>query len=218
MAILHRDTPWCRLALDTTLGRLTLEQRWLYVWTIRPPAAPWTRAGKQQFHARAESNIRLAWSSHAFLHVVGVSPFAVRFQRGRGIPLSIDIRWVTARPHWNVTVTKVAPGVFAQSHGVWATRRISLDTNDFTRRRLCGASVPPACTNQTPVSHEFGHAFGNTSTLGRGDEYPAASAHHADNASIMHSGSLLRDRHFQTVIGELNLMMPGTTFSVGHLR
>lgn len=68
--------------------------------------------------------------------------------------------------------------------------------------------------NQRPVAHEFGHAFGNTSVLGRGDEYRPTSAYVADTSSMMHGGNLLRARHFAHIVNELNQMVPNTTFAV----
>ena len=65
------------------------------------------------------------------------------------------------------------------------------------------------------IAHEFGHAAGNTVTLGRGDEYRAGHAHFGDQGSIMHSGNQLRSRHFRTILDVMNGMIPDTRFSVG---
>jgi hypothetical protein len=116
---------------------------------------------------------------------------------------------------WTVTVKKIAPGDFAQSSVVWNSRTITLDTNDINARTI-SASRP---TNQQfPAAHEFGHAAGNTAVLGRGDEYPATSPHAGDFRSMMNQGSELRNRHFDTIIEELNTMIPNTTFQVAIIR
>jgi hypothetical protein len=198
-----RDTSWCVLDIDTSSGRIFMQERWFYVWRVQPPLADWTYRERKAFHDSADRAIWAGWSNRTTLGVAGGSAFARRF-RGRGARINLDIKWVTARRHWTVNVTKIPEGQFARSNVRWAARQINLDTNDVIAR----------ASGQVPVVHEFGHAAGNTSTLGRGDEYPAASPHVADATSMMHGGTQLRARHFQTIIDELNQMIPDTTFSV----
>ena len=81
------------------------------------------------------------------------------------------------------------------------------------RKQLVGGGAGIE-NERVPVAHEFGHAVGNTSVLGRGDEYGADHAHKDDRASIMNVGNSLRVRHFDTVIAELDQMIPDTTFTV----
>jgi len=95
--------------------------------------------------------------------VVGKSDFAKRFSRRR-IPINLDVRWVVAKPHWIVTVTKIPAGQFRKSKVEWASRTVSLDTNDFKTRSIC-TGTPKVCTTQVPVAHEFGHTVGNTVVL-----------------------------------------------------
>jgi len=208
-----RDTTWCVIDIDTVGGHVFLQQRWRYNWSVLPPMASWTPGEQRDFHTRADRNIWAAWSNRARLNVHGSSAFARSFA-GRAITINLDIRWVTARNHWTVTVTKIPPGTFRTSSVNWTARAISLDTNDFVTRTICTSATPAVCSRQVPVAHEFGHAAGNTSVLSRGDEYPSTSPHAGDNASILHSGNQLRSRHFQTIIDEMNSMIPGTTFSV----
>lgn len=120
-----------------------------------------------------------------------------------------DIKWVIANPHWRVVVTRIAPGSFSTSSVVWASRTISLDTEDINERKDIA---------QTPVVHEFGHAAGNTVQLGRGDEYKRSSKHNKDTDSVMNRGGEVRRRHFQTIIEEINLMIPETTFEIATIR
>lgn len=205
-----RETDWCVIDVDTTVGRVFLQQRWQYTWNVRPPMANWTLSERRAFHRRADRAIWAAWSNRARLRVTGGSAFA---RRHSTVPINLDIRWVTSNPHWRVTVLKVPPGTFVTSSVRWNARTISLDTNDFTTRNIC-RGTPRVCTQQVPVAHEFGHAAGNTAVLGRGDEYRSSSANVADQSSILHSGSQLRSRHFRTILDELNVMIPGTTFAV----
>jgi hypothetical protein len=213
MGHIVRDTGWCEIDVDTTVGRVFLQERWQYNWLTSPGTTAWTQKERRDFHNRADQSIWAAWSNHAALTVAGKSPFARNFA-GKLIPINLDIRWVTARPHWTVNVTKVPPGNYRQSNVQWTARVINLDTEDFTTRTIC-SGTPRACQTQIPVAHEFGHTIGNTSTLARGDEYPDASPHSTDTGSIMHSGHQLRSRHFKTILDEMNRMIPDTTFTVG---
>lgn len=206
------NLPWCVIDIDTTAGRVFLQERWLYHWVHDPKVNAWTEAEKTAFHNRADTQIWAICSNRVRLEARGTSTLARRF-RGRGIPINLDIRRVTAAPHWNVTVTKIPPADFKVSSVIWVTRQINLDSNDFGAVQRC-RGAPKRCFNQVPVAHEFGHAAGNTATLGRGDEYKAGHSHANDFASIMNIGSRLRDRHFRTIVDEMNKMVPDTTFQV----
>ncbi|WP_419808659.1 hypothetical protein [Sphingomonas sp.] len=208
-----RETDRCTIDLETLGAEVLVVQRWQYVWAVQPPLPAWTLAQEQRFHARAEAAIRASWDNRARVQASGTTELAKQLA-GHAIPVRIDLRWVTRNPHWTVTVTKVPPALFVTSSVLWDARTIIFDTNDLTWRNA--ASGEPGM-NQRPVSHEFGHAFGNTAVLGRGDEYPASSPHNADTVSIMNHGNSLRARHFTHVINELNQMSAGTTFSVGSI-
>ena len=208
-----KNTNWCVIDIDTRTGQIFFQQRWRYHWNVIAGLTAWTLAEKRDFHNRADRSIWAAWSNRARFNVTGTSAFARR-HRAAGVPINLDVRWVTASEHWNVNVWKIAPGSFRTSNIIWNTRTINLDTNDFVTRNLCNSALPRVCTNQVPVAHEFGHAAGNTGVLGRGDEYPAGSPHQGDQSSILNSGSQLRNRHFRTILDQMNTMIPGTTFSV----
>lgn len=216
MAHVTSKLPWCDIDIDTSRGTVFLQQKWKYNWLLGSGVTAWTATEKKSFHNRADKYIWNSWSNRVTLKVNGGSSFAGRFRTG-GLILNLDIRWVTLGEHWKVNVTKLTPGVFQRSNVHWNTRIINLDTNDFNVRTNC-IGTPSVCHRQTPVTHEFGHAAGNTVVLGRGDEYPASSPHSGDHASIMNIGSQLRQRHFRTIIDELNKMIPGTTFSVQSIR
>jgi len=179
-----RETAWCTIDIDTRIGRVFLQERWQYIWKVQPGLAAWTSDEKRDFHQRADRSIWAAWSNRASLGVVGKSDFAKRFSRRR-IPINLDIRWVVAKPHWTVTVTKIPAGQFRKSKVEWASRTVSLDTNDFKTRSIC-TGTPKVCTTQVPVAHEFGHTVGNTVVFGRGDEYKSSSPHRGDQGSILH--------------------------------
>jgi len=213
MSHVVKETAWCTIDIDKTAGRVFLQQRWQYFWVAPPSTSPWTAAEQTDFHRRADRNIWAAWSNRAKLRATGTSPFATAFV-STPIPINLDIRRVVATPHWKVTVTKIPAGAFQTSSVQWNARQIFLDSNDFVTRTICSSAAPPVCTRQVPVAHEFGHAAGNTAVLSRGDEYHSTSPHAGDQASIMHSGHLLRARHFRTILDEMNTMIAGTTFSV----
>ncbi len=214
MSHVVKNLPWCVIDIDTTAGRVFFQQRWKYRWERRPAMAVWTPVEKRDFHNRADRHIWAAWSNRVRFKVTGKSAFVRRYG-SRGVSVNLDIRWVTAGQHWDVSVWKIPTTDFQTSSVQWTARKIKLDTNDFNTRTHCIGSAPAAiCTKQVPVAHEFGHAAGNTAVLSRGDEYKAASAHVGDQSSILNAGSQLRSRHFQTIIDEMNSMIPDCTFSV----
>jgi hypothetical protein len=104
-----------------------------------------------------------------------------------------------------VFVTKVPDGFMGHPSRIeWTQRTIHLCTEDFETNRHAGGIV----------AHEFGHSAGNTGVLGRGDEYRPTSPHHADSGSVMNTGRALRERHFRTLVEEMNRMIPDAVFSV----
>jgi len=89
-----REVPWCVIDLDTTEGRIFLQERWLYVWEADPGQSAWTLEEKRAFHTRADRAIWAAWSNRVSMNVDGTSTFARRF-KGKAVPINLDIRWVT---------------------------------------------------------------------------------------------------------------------------
>lgn len=127
--------------------------------------------------------------------------------------MNLDVRWVLADEHWNVTAWKT--GTFKRGSIEWTPKKVTLYENDMGSRSACTSATPQVCTTGfRTVPHEFGHAMGNTATLGRGDEYKSSSSHLADTGSIMNIGTELRKRHFRTLLEEMNKMIPDTTFAV----
>ena len=210
MSHVVRETPWCVIDIDTSAGSIFLQERWFYVWKCKDGQPAWTVEEKRNFHNRADRAIWATWSFRVKLRAHGASAFARKF-KDCDIGINFDIRWVLTGGHWTVTVTKIPADQQETSFVRWNDRQISLDTNDVNERKRTRGGRD---YKQFPVAHEFGHAVGNTSVLGRGDEYGADHAHKDDRASIMNVGNSLRVRHFDTVIAELDQMIPDTTFTV----
>jgi hypothetical protein len=218
MSHVTKEVPWCTIDVDTAEGRVVLLEKWQYTWLVDARStARWTLTEKQEFHRRVDREIWAAWSNRAFLQVTGASEFAKRFS-GRMVPVYTDVRWVLAKPHWTVMVTKTDKGKNPRSSTNWWARKITLDSNDVTvRTRLLGPSKD-IIVSQVPVAHEFGHTIGNVAPYARGDEYESDSDHTADIQSIMNRGVQLRVRHFDQILMDLNGMIEGTTFAVGRLQ
>ena len=213
-----RKLPWCDITIDGAAGRILVTQKWKYDWlldtstTADTPSA-WTDDEKTAFHANASSAITKAWSRKATFTVAGESEFAKTYST-TSFSLGFQIRHVTAGSHWKVNVTKTKAGKFLSSEIVWAFRTIKLDTNDMSSTLKYISPDAKVRVYQIPVAHEFGHTIGNVRAKKRGDEYRASSPYSDDYRSIMHSGNLLRKRHFLTVDEELDKVVPNTTFSL----
>ncbi len=210
MAHVVKDTKWCVIDIDTIKGFIFFQQRWAYHWTVKasiPPLSAWTYKEKKAFHDKIDNLLWRIWSYRVHMKVNGISDFAKRFQ-GKKILINLDVKWVTKDEHWNVEVQKIPAGQFKTSSVDWTTRQIKLDSNDTIPR------IGESMKGQVPVAHEFGHAIGNTTILGRGDEYKSTSPHVKDFDSIMNVGNQLRDRHFRTIRDELNKMILNTTLTV----
>ena len=220
MSHVTKDTSWCTIDVDAKKGKIVLVERWQYAWKLgTPQMTRWTLPERQAFHARADRAVWNAWSNKAMLKVEGSSEFAKSLS-GRDIPVYMDIRWVTAKPHWTALVTKVGKETFKRSRVTWSIRQIELDTNDFKEREECFGPPKDICVAQIPVAHEVGHTLGNIGRVhkGRSDEYDPLSLYSEDVASMMHTGNELRSRHFNHLLDELQGMIPDTVFSVGRLQ
>jgi hypothetical protein len=212
-----RETDWGTIDIVEHESRVFFQQRWGYTWEVNVPMAPWTLAEKRAFHAQVDRQIWASWSNKVKLSVSGTSNFARRFGRTK-LPMNLDVRWVTKDEQWKVTAWRVWDNDFQRGSIDWATRTVTLYANDMSPRQACTSATPAVCTNGfRTVPHEFGHAIGNSAALGRGDEYNAGSAHLADTTSIMNIGTQLRQRHFATILEEMNKMIPNTTFTVAQV-
>lgn len=218
MGHVTRDNGRGVVDINTTTGQILVRQKWMYQWIAGPKLPPWTYKEQHDYHRRVDLAVWAVWSNRARLAVSGTSDFAKRFAK-TGAPVNMDAQWVKSGQHWTVFVTKVPDGVFYPSQVFWNSKRIQLGSRDYApvTRVIDGKT-----RKQRTGPHEFGHAFGNTGVLKRGDEYPKPNAkpspHVADDQSIMHVGEQLRVRHFQTLIEELNQMIPDTKFKVASLK
>lgn len=207
--IVSRNT-WGVIDIDTTLGRILVQQYWHYHWVLFDPSVrAWTDAEKSHFHNTLDRQIWSAWSQRLRLRVSGPTPFAKRFERS-GVSISFDIRRVHAAGHWNVTVRKMPPGSTRDSYRsnvTYTTRRIDLDTMD-----LAASPATNALGQKTRDFQTGPHVFGHTLSLP--DEHHAQARFAADAASIMNIGRTLRPRHLEIVVSTLDTLLPGTRFSV----
>lgn len=215
MAHIVRDAAWGTIDIVVHENRVFFQQRWQYQWLTDAGQPAWTPRERREFHAKVDRDIWRSWSNRVSLRATGRHAIA----NGRTWPINLDVRWVTAGGQWNVAVTKLAPGRNPRSEVMWTTRQISLYSGDLIPYRACTDAVPAVCRDDfRTIPHEAGHAFGNTAVLSRGDEYAVTSPHLPDTTSIMNIGKELRQRHFQTILDEMNRMIPGVTWSVATIR
>jgi hypothetical protein len=201
-----RELPWCTIDIDTGAGSVFFRQRWRYRWTVARGLRPWTYHEQFQFHGRVDRVIWREWSDNRVAFAVsGTSDFARRFQRAE-VPINFDVLWASSDEHWNVTVQKIAQGLWAESSVNWQTHEIKLDTNDLD-------PFPRGSFKQIPIVHEFGHAIGYSrmNNPAWGDEYRTTST---DSISRMHVGNAMRPHFFGQILIELDAMIPDTRFTV----
>ncbi|MBI3860496.1 MAG: hypothetical protein HY290_01225 [Planctomycetia bacterium] len=210
MSHVVRRLDWGVIDLDTVAGRIFFQQTWFYDWQVVSPVSPWTLAEKQAFHHALDRQVWGHWSMRFQFVPHGATDFARRFVHG--IPINLDIKWVTRPGSFTVNVVK-RPGPVDHSIRPWVnftTKVIQLskwDTSSYTAVNAASASSPKPFQ---PLPHEFGHALGTAND----DEYAAGHANLGDTNSIMNIGSQVRARHLESIRGELNAMMPGVTFTV----
>lgn len=85
---------WGVVDLNTTTGRVFVQEDWLYTWLLYPGVAShWTLAEKRLFHHRVDIGVWKLWSNHLILNVSGTAPFPAR-----RVPVNFDVRWKTQVP------------------------------------------------------------------------------------------------------------------------
>lgn len=205
-----KDMPRMSISIDGKKKLIFVQQKWQYVWKIQSGCAKWTSAQKTKFHNDCDKAIWAKWSGKYQVACTGTSDFA-KAMKDAVFNVSFDIKYVTSGGHWTVTVTKIPKGSKKTSSVKWNAQTIDLDTEDVSKRKDI---------DQVPVAHEFGHAVGNSKhgPAGHGDEYHEDGVHFDDKDSMMNIGSELRKRHADHLIGELNKMIPNTTFSVKAIK
>jgi hypothetical protein len=198
------------ITLDLSRCCIFVQQKWRYNWIDESGRNPWTLQEKRDFHNRADKWIWEMWSSKAYAMITGNSKLAQEY-RNTKFKINVDIRWVVGREdeHWSVDVRKIPKGDFSKSAVLWHQRKIILDTEDLNYR----VATDPYL--QVPVTHEFGHTIGNPPQRNNdGDEYMQWSAYSTDIGSIMHSGTVVKDRHYDHLKQHIDRLISGVTFII----
>jgi len=208
MAYYTKNTDRMDIHIEESRGTILIKQKWRYFWLNSMNTSRWTYTEKQKFHKEVDNLIWNSWGEHFVLKVKGTSSFAKKNAKKRW-DVNFDIEWVTHTEHWKVNVNKNPSNNYIKSSVKWYSKEITLDTLDTSKqKRIRGGKN----YYQYPLTHEFGHAAGNSIAVGHGDEYNSAS-YSNDKKSIMNVGNELRDRHLDYIISQLNTMVSGTTFS-----
>ncbi|MEJ7732523.1 MAG: hypothetical protein WKG00_25370 [Polyangiaceae bacterium] len=212
MAHVVRRLDWCEIDLDTTTGAIFVQERWQYVWSVVPPARPWTYPERRRYHRTADRQIWGTWSGRMRLTARGDHEL-VRATGGHLPPISFDVQWVLAPGHWTVHVRKLPPGSDPTtfiSYVDFTRREVHLDSADVSSYQPSNAAGQRRTFYALP--HEFGHTMPQTAGVPNQDEYGAGSAHLGDTDSILNIGRQVRARHLAMLIAELDTMVPGVTF------
>lgn len=207
--------PWGVIDLDTTTGRVFVQEDWYYEWNLWAGVTePWTYEQKRRVHTRIDRQVWGIWSNRIRLTVRGSSQFAQRFGR-TVVPVNFDVRWDVRPPaHWTVRVWKMPPGAgptdLHHSHVLPGANIVELNTADLAPRGA-GNHGGGSTTNFLTAPHEYGHTIGAPHNFLE-DEYDAGDAHLHDTNSLMNVGRELRRRHIQGVLTALERLVPRTRF------
>ncbi|WP_346882961.1 hypothetical protein [uncultured Algibacter sp.] len=204
------------ITIDFDNQVIFVQQKWKYTWTTDPSLSSWTYAEKKKFHDTADNLLWQQWSDKFNLKLTGSSKMVSKFNT-KLFTVNFDIKWVTANAHWDVKVKKIKSGHFETSSVHWTSKTIKLDTEDLKAvKRTRGTKT----YKQHPISHEFGHAIGNTSHISgmHADEYKTSSAFKIDLLSRMNVGNQLRKRHGDYLVSELNKVIPNAKFVVNGIN
>lgn len=213
MGHLVAEEDWGIVDLDTSTGRVFVQEDWLYVWLLyQGVTSHWTLAEKQLFHHRVDIGVWKLWSNKLFLKVNGHAPFPAR-----RVPINFDVRWKThGTHHWTVLAWKVpqasTPTSPIWSEVDWKVHTVRLSTADILERGAMNKAGKSTPNFRTPP-HEFGH------TMYLPDEYNLPtpqdpSPNLGDVNSIMNVGRQVRARHLALLTTTLNRLMPSARFSI----
>ncbi|WP_452231742.1 hypothetical protein [Lacinutrix sp. MEBiC02595] len=200
--------------IEADRSAILIKQKWQYTWLKDATSSDWNYIEKKTFHKKVDNLIWNNLGKSFYLKVTGNSDFAKQYAKVKW-DVNFDIEWVLESQHWEVLVTKYPSGYIGNptSSVSWGSKKINLDTKDTSLRKRVLASKS---YYQYPLTHEFGHAVGNSiyaSSNMHGDEYNPASAYYNDRKSLMNIGNTLKDRHLDYIISQLNTMLNATKFS-----
>lgn len=207
--------PWGVIDLDTTNGRVFVQEDWLYEWKLWPGVTEaWTYEQKYRTHRRIDRQVWGLWSNRIRITARGASQFAQRFGRTT-LPLNFDVRWDIHPPgHWTVRVWKMPAGsdpTLHRSHVLPASNIVELNTADLDPRGA-GNAGGGSTANFLTAPHEYGHTIGAPTNY-LVDEYNAGAPDLHDTNSLMNVGRELRRRHIQGVLTALERLVPRTRFT-----
>ena len=151
-------------------------------------APTWTDIEKHKFALLFRDAIYRTWGDRHRLSTTSPVPDV------RDVAVLFDIRFVIKElylsDHWKVEVTRIEED-FRGSQVNILTGKVTSDSQDL--RPVAKMSAPSGVLQRGAV-HEFGHM------LGLRDEYPSARNPARtwvnDAPSVMHSGEMVRDRHY----------------------
>lgn len=152
--------------------------------TFGSSADPWTPQGKQEFMSGFSQAIDDTWNGHT-----------IATHNGQEVKLAINLdieEDVGDRgENWNIDVVKILEGTLGPSWVDPTSNGGSFDNEDVKPFVRSTGEV------QVAAAHEFGHM------LGLPDEYNGNAGPEAreDNASVLHLGMEVRDRHFVHLSG-----------------
>ncbi len=207
MSTYRKDTSRMNFIIEEDCKRITIEQKWRYIFSTEMGVSNWTDMEKSIIHQKLNSLIDQSWSDAFVLKTIGNSDFAKKHKNTKWA-IDFDISWVGYGEHWFVYLTKVPKDSFRNISSVyWFRGQIVIKTSDFEDRSQRGFY-------RKTILHEFGHTLRNIANYDRGDEYNRRSSYFDDEESIMNLGSEIKERHFSYLLEEINTMIPFTKFRI----
>lgn len=155
----------------------------------------WAPLEKQNFIEGFRLAVREIWGDRFVITSASPDIAPLYRQVHVGFNFSHMVDGWSLKEDFEVVVTKILPGTIQISSCNYTLGNTYLDTEDLT------PIAKGAAMGQRAAAHEFGHM------LGLRDEYPDARAnlnHIADTDSVMHSGEVVRQRHYALFAEWLN--------------
>lgn len=210
-----QETLLGEVLISSVTGTIWLRIRWKYTWLKDGDVKDdWTPEEKSLFITNAYMAVCYERNGRVFYSVSGTSDFAKKFQ-GKKLPFYIEILPVESNAHWNVTVTKLNPGVDGYTFVRWADKFIQLDSNDVVAVERCLGKLQDICRSRSSVPHEIGHLLLLDDEYYNDDESDKVDKIYGEDADgLMNIGAELRPRYLEHVSVQLNAIIPDTHFSL----